>query len=154
MQDYLKAVVAGRPGANRLFDFLNVRLASAADGRSEIIMPVSFDLAQGGGLVAGGILATLADEAMAHAVMTLLAPGADIVTIEMNIRYLRAVNPSDPVNIVSIGNVLKNGRRVVSAESRVSDSGGRLLAVAGGSFQVITKESPTPDTLSTGGKVG
>ena len=142
MQTYLGAMRAGERNANPLFDFLDARLAGAHAGEATVILPVSRRLAQGAGLVAGGILATLADESMAHAVLSLLGPGQSTVTIEMNIRYLRATSASADAagmqgEISAAASVLKAGRSVMTAEARVSDPTGRLLAVAGSSFQIL-----------------
>ncbi len=141
MRNYLDAIRACELNANPLFDFLGARLASAHEGEASVTLPISCRLAQGGGLVAGGILATLADEAMAHAVLSLLQPGQKTVTIEMNIRYLRATRASAEGEISAGARVLKAGRSIMTAEARVGDSAGRLLALAGGSFRVVSEES-------------
>ena len=138
MQTYLNAMRAGERNVNPLFDFLDARLVNAREGGATVTMPVSPRLAQGSGLVAGGILATLADESMAHAVLSLLAPGQSTVTIEMNIRYLRPTKTDMAGEINAVSSVLNAGRSVMTAEARVSDSAGRLLAVAGSSFRVLS----------------
>ena len=71
-QEYLRAVLQEDQKVNQLFTFLGARVASVENGTARVLLPVSSKLAQGGGMVAGGILATLADEAMAHAVLSLL----------------------------------------------------------------------------------
>ena len=92
------------------------------------------------GFVAGGILATLADEAMAHAVISLLQAGQRVVTTEMNIRYLRSTDPKKPGELIATGAVLKAGRTILTTEARIHDADGRLLAAAGGSFCILPPE--------------
>jgi uncharacterized protein (TIGR00369 family) len=123
-------------GTNPFFDFLSARLESAEDGKASIVMPISCNLAQGVGLVAGGILSALADEAMAHAVISMLKPGQSTVTIEMNIRYLRAVKADAQGEIRALASVVKPGRSIMSTEAQVVVSENRLLATAGASFLV------------------
>ena len=121
---------------NRLFKLLGARLGQAQSGMAEITLPLSADLTQGAGLIAGGILAVLADESMAHAVLSLFAEDQRFVTVEMNIRYLRAVDPGAPGEITATGSVIKTGKSVMFAESRITGPDGKLLAVAGGTFTI------------------
>lgn len=142
MKFYLEAVCRDGQNVNPLFRFLGARVCSAENGRCVIELPVSRKLTQGGGLVAGGILATIADEGMAHAVLSLLAPGGQTVTTEMNIRYLRSADPEGDGTLISSAAVIKPGRRVMVAEAEIHDGAGRLLATAGGSFFVLEKDAP------------
>lgn len=137
MNAYLEAVCCEGQNVNPLFHFLGACVRAAENGRCVIELPVSRKLAQGGGLVAGGILATIADEGMAHAVISLLKPGQKTVTSEMNIRYLRSKDPEHGGALISSAAVIKPGRRVMVAEAQIHDDAGRLLATAGGSFFVL-----------------
>lgn len=137
-RSYLEAVQAENQSVNRLFHLLGARLAAAAEGGAEIVAPVSGSFSQGGGMVAGGILATLADEAMAHAVMSALPEGKSCVTAEMNVRYLRGLAPDAGGDIRAEASVVKRGSALFVAESRVFDARDRLLATAGATFYIIS----------------
>lgn len=137
MKHYLEAVCCQDQDVNPLFRYLGACVRMAEKGRCMIDLPVSHKLTQGGGLVAGGILATIADESMAHAVISLLENGQQTVTTEMNIRYLRATDPERPGMLTSSATVIKPGRHVMVAEAEIHDDKGRLLATAGGSFFVL-----------------
>ncbi|MDL2279182.1 PaaI family thioesterase [Desulfovibrio sp. OttesenSCG-928-G11] len=137
-QSYLEAVCREGQGVNPLFAFLKARLTRVGDGEAEISMPTGLYLCQGGGMVAGGILATLADEAMAHAVMSLLAPGRSTVTAEMNIRYLRGADPGAGGELRALAKVIKEGHSLCFAEAGVLDGNERLLATAGATFFIKT----------------
>ena len=134
---YLDALCRADQDVNPLFNFLGARLREAADGKAVIEMPVSAQLIQGGGAVAGGILATLADESMAHAVISILGEDCRTVTAEMNIRYLRGVDPQHKGSLRGTARVVKAGRSIITTEAEVHDAAGRLVATAGGSFLVI-----------------
>ncbi|MDR3073644.1 MAG: PaaI family thioesterase [Deltaproteobacteria bacterium] len=134
---YLAALCCADQNVNPLFNFLGARMTEASEGRAVIELPVSGRLAQGGGVVAGGILATLADESMAHAVISILEEGRLTVTTEMNIRYLRAVDPAGKGMLYGKARVIKPGRSIIVAEAEVRDEADRLIATAGGSFFVI-----------------
>ncbi|SBW02803.1 putative Phenylacetic acid degradation-related protein [uncultured delta proteobacterium] len=134
---YLQAMTCEIQSVNPLFNLLGARLVSAAKGEARIELPISPCLTQGEGAVAGGILATLADEAMAHAVISLLDHDKHTVTTEMNIRFLRATDPNRPGTLIGTAEVVKAGRSILSVEARVTDDTGKLLATAGGSFFVV-----------------
>jgi uncharacterized protein (TIGR00369 family) len=136
-QQYLKAVRQAGQTVNPLFAFLQATLECSDQGEALIRLPVSDKLRQGGGMVAGGIMATIADEAMAHAVMMALQPGETTVTAEMNIRYLRGADPRQGGQLTARARVVKIGRSLCVAEAEVSDSSGRLLATAGATFCVL-----------------
>lgn len=138
---YLEAVCADGQNVNPLFCFLGAHVRMAERGRCMIDLPVSHKLTQGDGLVAGGILATIADEAMAHAIISILEPGQRTVTTEMNIRYLRSADAESHGTLTSTATVIKPGRRVMVAEAEIHDDKGRLLATAGGSFFVLEKDA-------------
>lgn len=134
---YLEALSAENQTVNPLFNTLQARLVRAEGGEAEIGMPVSIKVVQGGGMVAGGVLATLADEAMAHAVMSVLREGQKAVTSEMNIRYLRGASPEKGGDIVARARLVRQGRHICVAEAQLLDSEDRLLAVAGASFFLV-----------------
>ena len=139
-QCYLEALRQNDLTVNPLFAFLQARLTLAEDGKASIVMPIGPYLRQGGGVVAGGILATLADECMAHAVLSQLESCQNTVTAEMNIRYLRSANPDKGGDLIAWGEVIKNGHRLSVASATVHDSNGRLLATAGATFYVHSGE--------------
>ncbi len=135
-QNYLRAVRQRDQEVNPLFAFLGAHVDAAENGAARVVLPVSPKLAQGGGMVAGGILATLADESMAHAVLSLLQAGQHTATAEMNIRFLRASDPKAGGEIQAVATVVKPGRSLMFAEAEVMDQNGRLLATAGATFWV------------------
>ncbi|MDL2271433.1 PaaI family thioesterase [Desulfovibrio sp. OttesenSCG-928-I05] len=137
MTGYLEALRYDGQEVNPLFSFLGARLERAEDGEAEIRMPLSDGIIQGAGVVAGGILATLADEAMAHAVLSLLPAGRMAVTAEMNIRYLRSARPGDGGDLVARAKVVKPGRNLIVAEASVFGIEEKLLATAGGTFWAL-----------------
>ena len=134
---YLKAMLAEAQDVNSLFTFLNARLLRAADGEAEVTLTITKNVTQGLGMVAGGILATLADEAMAHAAISTLAEDERCVTAEMNIRYLRAADAATVKTLTAKGNVLKRGKHIIVCTADVFDDANRLLASTGSTFSVL-----------------
>jgi uncharacterized protein (TIGR00369 family) len=90
--------------------------------------------------VAGGILAALADEAMAHVALANLEEGSRTATVEMSVRYFRPVVSGD---LTAEAVLVNKGRRLLSIQAMVYDSENRLAAKAEGSFYVIVpRHSP------------
>ena len=134
LDEYFKALQEEGQGVNPLFAHLGAVLESLSPEAVCLKLEVSKYLLQGAGVVAGGILATMADEAMAHAVMANLEPGAKTATIEMNMRYLRSAR--DGV-LFATGRIIRQGRTIITTESEVRDQNDNLLALAGASFIVL-----------------
>src|SRR4030081_1002497 len=81
------------------------------------------------GSVHGGYAATLLDSAMGLAVHSMLPAGTGYTTLEFKISFIRGMT-KDTGAVRSEGRVLNVGRRAASAEARITDSKGRLLAHA------------------------
>jgi uncharacterized protein (TIGR00369 family) len=79
--------------------------------------------------VHGGYAAILLDSAMGLAVQTTLPKGTGYTTLEFKISFIRGMNKDTGV-IRTEGKVLNAGRRVATAEARITDSSGKLLAHA------------------------
>lgn len=79
------------------------------------------------GSVHGGYAATLLDSCMGCAVQSTLAQGFGYTTLEFKVSLVRGLN-SDTGLVQAIGTVLTSGRRVATAEGRLVDGQGRLLA--------------------------
>lgn len=79
------------------------------------------------GTLHGGICATLLDSVLGCAVHSILEPGIGYGTLELKVNYVRAV-PTNGERLVATGQVLHPGRRVSTAEGKVVDSQGRLVA--------------------------
>jgi uncharacterized protein (TIGR00369 family) len=89
-------------------------------------------------MIAGGIIATVADEAMAHAALANLDPGETTATIEMNIRYLKGCASGE---ITATAILIKKGRRVITLQADVINEKNQSVAQAGASFMVLDKKN-------------
>ena len=81
------------------------------------------------GSVHGGYAATLLDSAMGLAVHSSLPPGTGYTTLEFKISFIKGMT-KDTGAVRSEGRILNVGRRAATAEARITDSKGRLLAHA------------------------
>nr|WP_246801455.1 PaaI family thioesterase [Bradyrhizobium genosp. L] len=81
------------------------------------------------GSVHGGYAAILLDSAMGLAVQTTLPKGSGYTTLEFKISFVRGMS-EDTGTIRTEGKVLNAGRRVATAEARITDDKGKLIAHA------------------------
>lgn len=109
---------------------IGFRLAALEPGRAEFRLPFRDDLTQQHGLVHGGAIATLADNASAYAAFSLMPPGSAPLTVEFKLNYMA---PGRGEEIVARGQVLRAGRTLIPAESKiyaVEDGAEKLIAAA------------------------
>jgi uncharacterized protein (TIGR00369 family) len=81
------------------------------------------------GSVHGGYAATLLDSAMGLAVHSMLPIGTGYTTLEFKISFIRGMT-KDTGPVRTEGRTLNVGRRAATAEGRITDGKGRLLAHA------------------------
>jgi uncharacterized protein (TIGR00369 family) len=79
------------------------------------------------GSIHGGIAATLLDSVMGCAIHSTLKAGNGFTTLEIKVNYVRAMtDKTGPVK--AEGKIINVGSRVATAEGRLVDGSGRLLA--------------------------
>jgi uncharacterized protein (TIGR00369 family) len=112
---------------NTIAKTLGYDVTEAGAGRVVVtILPTAQHL-NPAGTVHGGLTATLLDSCMGLAVQTTLQKDMSQTTLEFKIALLRPITP-ETGQIKAEGLVLSRGRRIGTAEGRVTDSEGRLLA--------------------------
>jgi uncharacterized protein (TIGR00369 family) len=99
------------------------------------------------GSVHGGYAATLLDSAMGLAVHTMLPAGTGYTTLEFKISFIKGMT-KDTGPVRSEGRTLNVGRRTATAEARITDTKGRLLAHATTTCLVFEIPNETPGNAS------
>lgn len=133
-QEYLDAVRKPGQAVNPLFAFLGMEIVSIEPERALFRLTVKPEFIQGAGKLAGGMMALLLDEAMAHAVLGGNSGDAVCTTVDMNVSYYRPVNPGDQLECEAT--VLKRGHRIVFTEAIIT-ANGKEAAKATASFMVM-----------------
>jgi len=90
------------------------------------------------GSVHGAAVFALVDTSMGAATVSVLDEGLRCASIEVQLRFLKAVHPG-PLRAETA--VVHQGKRVVQLESKVYDGDDALVATAAGSFAVIPPKS-------------
>ena len=79
------------------------------------------------GTVHGGFAATILDSALACAVHTLCPVGCASTSINLQVSFIRPIRP-DTGRVFCEGKVVHPGRQIATAEARLTDASGKLLA--------------------------
>lgn len=103
-------------------DLCGIGIEMAEGGRAILTMPFTVKLAQGGGVVHGGALTTLADTAVAIAIKTLLPEGTVFATTELTTRFLAPVREG---RMTATATVSGPEGRTFRGEAAVADEEGR-----------------------------
>ena len=134
---YLHQVLASPQTVNPLFNTLGVRVERVDADGAVLCMEVDERHLQGAGVAAGGVLATLLDEAMAHAVLAILDGGKATATVDMSVRYLLPVRKGDTVRAEA--RVLRQGGRIIHVEADVLLPDGDIAARGAATFIVNSR---------------
>jgi len=79
------------------------------------------------GTIHGGYAATLLDSALGCSIHSVLQPGEKYTTIDLNVKYIRAMMPGMG-KVICTGTVIHKGRRMATAEARLVGEDGKLYA--------------------------
>jgi uncharacterized protein (TIGR00369 family) len=127
--DFVRAVLDGRLPAPPIMQTIEPFDCSAEPGVVIMHSVPGFRHYNPIGSVHGGYAATLLDSVMGLAVHTMQPAGTGYTTLEFKISFIRALT-RDTGPVRSEGRTLNVGRRAATAEGRITDARGRLLAHA------------------------
>ena len=128
--DYMRAIAQGTLPPPPIASLLGFTVEQAENGRAVFAMEPAEWMCNPMGGVHGGIAATILDSCMGCAVHTTLPAGVGYATTDLQVRYIRPLDPQGG-RVLAEGTVVHAGRRTATAEGRlVSEDGGALLAHA------------------------
>ena len=127
--EYLQALIDGSLPLPPICETLGFRLTEVDEGRCVAEMDTGQHLLNPLGTVHGSAIIALLDSTAGSAVHSTLPAGVGYGTATLTTNFLRSAT-AETGRITATGTVLKTGRSVGTAESRLVDSEGRLLAHA------------------------
>jgi len=125
--EFVQGLVDGTLPLNTIAQTLGYDIGQAENGRVVITAEPNYTHLNPAGTVHGGLAATMLDSCMGLAIQSTLEKGVGSTTLEFKISFIRPITP-ETGPIKAEGNVLNCGRRVGTAEGRITDGKGRLLA--------------------------
>jgi len=124
--EFVQGLVDGTLPLNTMARTLGYDVVETTEGRVVVAAEPSDVHLNPAGTVHGGFAATLLDTCMGLAVQTTLEKGVAQTTVEFKITLVRPITPATGL-IRAEGVVLSRGRRIGTAEGRITDRQGRLL---------------------------
>ena len=112
---------------------LNITIVDAAEGRATLSMPFYIDYAQGGGLLHGGALVSLADTAVVMAIKSLIPPQSHFATIALEAKYLLPVSKGI---VTAEAEVLKREGRILKGLAVIYDENQRAVMEFASTFKI------------------
>ncbi len=107
------------------YQLLQITLEKIDEGFARFRMPFRKELIQAYGVVHGGAIASLADTAVAFALMTLIHPGERVTTAEFKMNFLSPVQNGE---MIGEARIIHKGRKLVLADMEVKREDGKLIA--------------------------
>src|SRR5467141_2684721 len=118
--EFVQGLVDGTLPLNTMARTLGYDVTEAGSGRVVVTAQPSGIHLNPAGTVHGGLAATLLDSCMGLAIQSTLEKGVSQTTLEFKISLLRPITPETGM-IKAEGIVLSRGRRVGTAEGRLTD---------------------------------
>ena len=125
--EFAKGLASGALPLTTMAQTLGYDVLEAESGRVVLTVTPTGAHLNPWGTVHGGLAAALLDSCMGLAIHSMLDQGIGSTTLEFKISLVRPITV-DTGAIRAEGRVINCGRRIGTAEGRVTDANGRLLA--------------------------
>src|SRR5262245_38391140 len=125
--EYVQGLVDGTLPLNTMAQTLGYDIVEVSKGRVVAAVEPHAGHLNPAGTVHGGLAATLLDTCMGLAIRSMLDKGFAQTTLEFKISLLRPITPQTGL-VTAAGKVIACGRRGGTAEGRLTDKDGRVLA--------------------------
>ncbi|GAA5061537.1 PaaI family thioesterase [Nocardia callitridis] len=119
---------------------LGIRLETAGEGYTRYHLDPNPATINAMFTVHGGVIATLMDTAMGSAVFTKLGDGVAYTTLELSVNFIRSV-AVDGSRLTCEASAVHVGRRTATAQARVVDANGKLVAHSSTTILVLAPQS-------------
>lgn len=135
-REIMQALIDGKVPAPPIAQTLTFWLTEVGDGYAVFEADTGPHLLNPLGTVHGGWALTLIDSAAGCAAHTLLPAGVAYTSIETKVNFTRPIK-HDTGRVRAEGRVVSRGRQIMSAEGRVLDATGRILAHGTSTLMVL-----------------
>ena len=117
---------------------IGATLTHVAPGEVDIALPFRADLCQQHGFVHAGVVTTIVDSACGFAALTLMPPGAGVLTIEFKSNFLA---PAAGESFTARGRVVRAGRQITVVSGEVvarSPAGEKVVSLMQATMMAVT----------------
>lgn len=132
----LEAQLAGSLPAPPVRHLFGLRPLAVNDGDATIALPATQWLCSPLGTVQGGVIALLADTALACAIQTTVPARAALAMVDLKVNYVRPAH-ADGRELRASGRVAHRGQTIAIATAEVMNADGKVVALATGSAMIL-----------------
>ena len=129
----------------RVMQFIGARLDQIRPGHVSIRLPYAQNLTQQNGFLHAGIITTIADSAGGYAALSLMPPGADVLSVEFKVNLM---SPAIGDYFVAEADVIRSGRTLTVCQSNVYAIRDRDVKKHCAAMQMTLIQVPMPDEKS------
>jgi acyl-CoA thioesterase len=123
------AGLRAKEGKEPIASFLNMRILELTPGYAKVAIKLAPEYQNFNGLIFGGIIMAVADQAFAYATNSMTYPNPSIAS-QFNIHFITGAAVND--ELAAECRVIRSGRRVGISEMTVTNQDGKLIAKATG----------------------
>jgi uncharacterized protein (TIGR00369 family) len=134
--DFMRAIMDGQVPTPSLHSLMQINMVSVEPGKVVFTCAPDESTYNLTGVVHGGVICALLDNAVGAAVRSTLPQGKGNTSVEIKVNYLKAVQQSSGL-LTATGTVVKSGSRVAFTEGTVTDVSGALVATASSTVLVF-----------------
>lgn len=133
--------IHARAASSEFHAWIGTRITGMDEGRSEMTLALRPHHLNPGGIVHGGVIATLLDSAIGLALRTRLGPGSKHATLQLGVNYLAMARSG---TLTARGTAVHSGSRTGFGEATLHDEDGRLIAKASATFMIVSGTPGVP----------
>ena len=124
-QNFRRSLMEKIKSSQPYWTLLGIEMLDVKKGWAKLQLPFAKKLTHPYGIAHGGVIFSLADSAVAMALLGLVEKGERFTTVEMNINY---VSPFREGNITAEARIINKGSRIALGDVDVRDDQGGLVA--------------------------
>lgn len=138
MSSEIENAIRERIGASAFANWFGMEFVSASDGECEMRLELQPHHLNPGGIIHGGVVATMLDAAIGLALRSARPLGSPHVTLNMTVQYIGMASEGI---VLAKGRSLHAGRRAGHGEGTLETVDGRLLAKGAATFMTVEPQN-------------
>jgi len=140
--EIMRALIAGELPPPPIHHLTGMMPTVCDEGQATFRLPSTEWLCSPLGRVEGGVIAMLADSAIASSIQTTLPAHTSYATIDLKVTFIRPVSP-DGRDLTARATVIHRGKTLATASGEVLNADGKQVATAVGSAMIFADRTPT-----------
>ncbi|MGH2829875.1 MAG: PaaI family thioesterase [Actinomycetota bacterium] len=126
--------IQSRAASSEFHRWMGTQITGIDEGSCEMTLALAPHHLNPGGIVHGGVIASLLDSAIGLALRTRLWPGSRHATLQLGVHYIAMARTG---TLTARGSAVHSGSRTGFGEATLHDEAGKLIAKASATFMIV-----------------